>query len=243
MGLIFHKGPGLGQVILVVNARILIVDDEPAIRDMIQMALEYAGYTCLQAASAAEAHARILDERPDLILLDWMMPETSGYELLRRLRRDELTEQVPVIMLTAKSDENSTVSGLHAGADDYVIKPFASRELIARIDALLRRSDDKSKKSVLDIAGLKLDVVAHAVYGGDEHLNLGPTEFRLLHFLMRNPDRAYSRGQLLDHVWGANVYIDERTVDVHIRRLRKALTQHGGNDPVRTVRGAGYALG
>jgi two-component system, OmpR family, phosphate regulon response regulator PhoB len=224
---------------------VLVVDDEAAIRDMVQLALELAGFRCLQAANAREAHGAILDARPDLILLDWMMPETSGYELLRRLRKDEITARIPVIMLTAKAEEGNRVQGLEGGADDYVSKPFSPRELVARIRALLRRIAPEEEAQLLEFEGLRLDPLAHRVYAAERPLDMGPTEFRLLHFLMSHPDRAYSRAQLLDHVWGANVYIDERTVDVHIRRLRKALepVMAGAIDYgqfIQTVRGTGY---
>ncbi len=212
---------------------------------MVQLALEMAGYACLQAANARDAHALILDRRPDLVLLDWMMPETSGYELLRRLRHDDLTSCIPVIMLTARVKEGSKVHGLEGGADDYITKPFAPRELIARIKALLRRAAPMQNESALQVEGLKLDPVAHCVYADGKALEMGPTEFNLLHFLMSHPDRAYSRTQLLDNVWGVNVYIDERTVDVHVGRLRRALKSRGKSKIdyggfVQTVRGAGY---
>jgi len=224
---------------------ILVVDDEASIRDMVQLSLELAGFNCLQAANAREAHSAILDARPDLILLDWMMPETSGYELLRRLRREELTARIPVIMLTAKVEESNRISGLEGGADDYVTKPFSPRELIARIRALLRRVAPTEAEQAIEVQGLRLDPVAHRVYADGKPVEMGPTEFRLLHFLMSHPDRAYTRSQLLDNVWGANVYIDERTVDVHVRRLRKALEAEGNSDPdfaqfIQTVRGTGY---
>lgn len=221
---------------------ILVVDDESSIRDMVQLALELAGFDCLQAANAREAHARIVDQRPDLVLLDWMMPDTSGYELLRRLRKDAMTASLPVIMLTAKTEEGNRVHGLEGGADDYVTKPFSPRELIARIRALLRRAAPASENGLLEFEGLRLDPLAHRVHAGGQALAMGPTEFRLLHFLMSHPERAYSRAQLLDNVWGANVYIDERTVDVHVRRLRKSLeSAHSGCERfVQTVRGTGY---
>jgi two-component system phosphate regulon response regulator PhoB len=224
---------------------ILVVDDEASIRDMVQLSLELAGFDCLQAANAREAHSAILDARPDLILLDWMMPETSGYELLRRLRREELTARIPVIMLTAKVEESNRISGLEGGADDYVTKPFSPRELIARIRALLRRVAPEDAEQAIEVQGLRLDPVAHRVYADGKPVEMGPTEFRLLHFLMSHPDRAYTRSQLLDNVWGANVYIDERTVDVHVRRLRKALEAERNSDPdfaqfIQTVRGTGY---
>lgn len=224
---------------------ILIVDDEDSIRDMVQLALEMAGLRCLQAANARDAHSLILDTNPDLVLLDWMMPETSGYELLRRLRNDDLTRDLPVIMLTARTEEGNKVHGLEGGADDYITKPFAPRELAARIKALLRRMAPKPDEPPLEVEGLKLDPVAHRVYADGKPLAMGPTEFNLLHFLMSHPDRAYSRAQLLDNVWGTNVYVEERTVDVHVGRLRRALrgcdeaiTDYGRF--VQTVRGAGY---
>ena len=220
---------------------VLVVDDEPGIRDMVQLSLELAGFRCLQAANAREAHALVLDERPDLVLLDWMMPDTNGYELLRRLRKDESTARLPVIMVTAKTEEASRVHGLEGGADDYVSKPFSPRELVARIRALLRRAADAQAEEPIAFDGLRLDPIAHRVYAGDRPVEMGPTEFRLLHFLMSHPERAYTRAQLLDNVWGANVYIDERTVDVHMRRLRKALSPLQKKDPdfarfVQTVR-------
>jgi two-component system phosphate regulon response regulator PhoB len=224
---------------------ILVVDDEASIRDMVQLSLELAGFRCLQAGSAREALGLIVDERPDLVLLDWMMPETSGYELLRRLRKDETTARLPVIMLTAKVEEGSRVQGLEGGADDYVGKPFSPRELVARIRALLRRLAPGAEQQPIDADGLRLDPLAHRVYADGRPLDMGPTEFRLLHFFMSHPDRAYSRAQLLDHVWGANVYIDERTVDVHVRRLRKALEPAAAGERdfaefIQTVRGTGY---
>jgi two-component system phosphate regulon response regulator PhoB len=224
---------------------ILVVDDESSIRDMVQLSLELAGFNCLQAANAREAMGQILDARPDLVLLDWMMPDTSGYELLRRLRKDENCARLPVIMLTAKVEEGNRVQGLDGGADDYVSKPFSPRELIARIRALLRRTAPAEEQQPMEFDGLRLDPLAHRVFADGRPVEMGPTEFRLLQFLMSHPDRAYSRAQLLDQVWGANVYIDERTVDVHVRRLRKALepAQTGARDFgefIQTVRGTGY---
>ena len=224
---------------------ILVVDDEVAIRDMLQLSLELAGFRVLQAADAAAALALIVDERPDLVLLDWMMPGTSGYELLRRLRRDELTAPVPVILLTARAEEANRVQGLEGGADDYIVKPFSPRELVARIRALLRRTTSPTAESSIEVSGLCLDPVAQRVRVNGRAVSMGPTEFRLLHFLMANPERAWSRAQLLDRVWGASVYIDERTVDVHVRRLRKALEPAGTDEfdcglLVQTVRGTGY---
>ncbi len=221
---------------------ILIVDDEAAIREMIRVGLELAGYECLEAADAQSAHAAILDERPDLVLLDWMMPQTSGIELLRRLRREEVSNDIPVIMLTAKDDEDNRVQGLDVGADDYITKPFSSRELLARIKALLRRAQGGEEDEAIVVDGLKLDPASHRVFAGDTPLQMGPTEYKLLKFFMTHQERAYSRGQLLDQVWGTNVYVEERTVDVHIRRLRKALQTElrDFGELIQTVRGTGY---
>ena len=218
--------------------KVLIVDDEFAIRDMLRMALELADFECIEAENIQQAHALIVDERPDMVLLDWMLPGGSGVELLRRLKRDEATADVPVIMLTAKTTEDNLIQGLDVGADDYVTKPFAPRELIARVHALLRRSSSAQQGGRLQAGGLVLEGDSQRVFVGDSPVDMGPTEFRLLQFFMSHPERAYSRGQLLDQVWGTNVYVEERTVDVHIRRLRKALTEY--DRFVQTVRGAGY---
>ncbi|HEX4881832.1 MAG TPA: phosphate regulon transcriptional regulator PhoB [Porticoccaceae bacterium] len=220
------------------EASVLIVDDEAAIRDMVAAALEVAGFLCLRAENARAAYALIVDERPDLVLLDWMMPEVSGIELLRRLRRDERTAELPVILLTAKTEEDNLVQGLDAGADDYVTKPFSPRELIARVRALLRRRDLGQQQGPIQVQGLVYDPVSHHVSINGAATAMGPTEFRLLGFFLTHQDRVYSRDQILNHVWGGNVYMDERTVDVHIRRLRKALGDH--DRLVQTVRGAGY---
>ena len=222
------------------NKTVLVVDDEAAIRDMINTALEVAGFECIQAANAQEAHAKIIDNRPDLVLLDWMMPGTSGIELTRRLKRDELTASVPIIMLTAKATEDNMVQGLEVGADDYVTKPFSPRELIARIKSVLRRSDPSVEEDVLTVGQLSFDPISHRVSIAGEAVSMGPTEFRLLHFFITHQERVYSRDQILDHVWGGNVYMDERTVDVHIRRLRKAIALEGHDRFIQTVRGAGY---
>ena len=225
--------------------KILIVDDENAIREMIKVALELAGFKCIEAASAVKAMPLIVDERPDLILLDWMMPEVSGIELLRRLRRDELTKEIPIILLTAKAEEQNTVQALDSGADDYMTKPFRPQELTARIKSLLRRTEGKASKSLLTVKGLSLDPVGHIVLVNDQVVSIGPTEFKLLKFFMSHQERVYSRSQLLDQVWGANIYIEERTVDVHIRRLRKVLMSFDSDnfklgDYIQTVRGTGY---
>lgn len=221
--------------------RILVVDDERAIREMIALALAQEGYTCIEAGNAHEAEKLVAQEVPDLMLLDWMMPGISGIDLVRRLRKDSETRGLPVIMLTAKTEERDRVQGLDTGADDYLAKPFSTRELLARIRALLRRSSGSiDESSLFSVAGLSLDEATHRVKAGDRYIELGPTEFKLLHFFMRNPERVYSREQVLNHVWGENVYIEDRTVDVHIRRLRKELEPTGHDKLIQTVRGAGY---
>jgi two-component system phosphate regulon response regulator PhoB len=221
------------------SKRVLIVDDEAPIREMIAVALEMAGYECDEADSAQSAHARIVDNKPDMLLLDWMMPGTSGIEFARRLRKDEVTADIPIIMLTAKADEDNKIQGLEAGVDDYITKPFSPRELVARLKAVLRRATSKGVEEPVTVDNLTLDPVSHRVTAESRPLELGPTEFRLLQFFMTHPDRAYTRSQLLDMVWGGNVYVEERTVDVHIRRLRKALGERH-DYLVQTVRGTGY---
>ena len=220
--------------------RILIVDDEAAIRDMLSIALDAAGFNVLEAKDAQLAHASIIDNQPDLVLLDWMMPGTTGLELLRRLKRDELTAKIPIIMLTAKAEENSKIAGLDAGADDYIPKPFSPRELISRVNAVLRRIGREALQEPIVIGELIFDPLGHRVSIAGESINLGPTEYRLLQFFLTHQERVYSRGQILDYVWGGNVYLDERTVDVHIRRLRKAISVAGHENYVQTVRGSGY---
>ncbi|MGB2055602.1 MAG: phosphate regulon transcriptional regulator PhoB [Porticoccaceae bacterium] len=219
---------------------ILLVDDEAAIRDMLSIALEAADYNVLQAENAQQAHASIIDRHPDLVLLDWMMPGTTGLELLRRLKRDELTEKLPVIMLTAKAEEDSKISALDAGADDYVAKPFSPRELISRVKAVLRRIGREELKDAIIVDQMRFDPLSHRVSIADKDINLGPTEYRMLQFFLTHQERVYSRDQILDYVWGGNAYLDERTVDVHIRRLRKAISVAGHENYVQTVRGAGY---
>ncbi|CAI8258259.1 MAG: Phosphate regulon transcriptional regulatory protein PhoB [SAR92 bacterium MED-G29] len=219
---------------------ILLVDDEAAIRDMLSLALEAADYNVLVAENAQQAHATIIDRHPDLVLLDWMMPGTTGLELLRRLKRDELTAKIPVIMLTAKTEEDSKISGLDAGADDYISKPFSPRELMSRVKAVLRRIGRDELKEPITVGELIFDPIGHRVSIANEPINLGPTEYRLLQFFLTHQERVYSRDQILDYVWGGNVYLDERTVDVHIRRLRKAISVAGHENYVQTVRGAGY---
>jgi two-component system phosphate regulon response regulator PhoB len=223
-----------------VQKRILIVDDEPAIRDMVAFALRKGDYEPVHAGDAREAAGAIADRVPDLILLDWMLPGTSGLELARRWRRDDLTRDVPIIMLTARGEENDRVSGLESGIDDYVVKPFSARELLARIKAVLRRSREDEDDGSVTVGKLRIDGAAHRVFAGDQPLHVGPTEYRLLHFFMTHTDRVYTRTQLLDNIWGGNVYVEERTVDVHIRRLRKALEPSRLEDMVQTVRGSGY---
>ena len=220
--------------------RVLVVDDEAAIRDMIQFALERAELDVQTASDAHEALLRISENRPDIILMDWMMPGVSGIELTRRLRKDEKTRDIPILMLTARVTEDDIVTGLEAGADDYLIKPFSPRELQARIKALLRRSSPADENGQLVSGELRMDLLARRIHCGDKEIRLGPTDFRLLEFLMSHPGRVYSRGQLLDHVWGSNAYVEERTVDVHVGRVRKALEKAGIKDCVQTARGHGY---
>lgn len=219
---------------------ILVVEDEESIREMIAFNLERSGYAVRTAEDCASARVQLADGLPDLVLLDWMLPDMSGLEFGRTLRRGELTREIPIIMLTARADEEDKVRGLEAGADDYVTKPFSSRELLARIQAVLRRVHGGPEESQLASGSLRLDLASHRVHAGEQAVHLGPTEFRLLSFLMSHPDRVYSRPQLLDRVWGSNVYIEERTVDVHIRRLRRALEPSGCAGMIQTVRGAGY---
>jgi two-component system, OmpR family, phosphate regulon response regulator PhoB len=224
---------------------ILIVDDESAIRDMIGIALDTAGFNSLEAESALEAHVNIVDKRPDLVLLDWMLPGGSGIELARRLKREELTADIPIIMLTAKTSEDNKVQGLDVGVDDYVTKPFSPRELVARIKAVLRRSTGNLRDKPIRVFDLELDPASHRVTIDEKAVDMGPTEYRLLHFFMTHPEKVFSRDHIQDQVWGANVYLEERTVDVHIGRLRKALTAASSSGInyaglIQTVRGAGY---
>lgn len=220
--------------------RILIVDDEPAIREMVAFALRKGDYEPAHAGDAREAQAAIADKVPDLILLDWMLPGTSGLELARRWRREDLTREIPIIMLTARGEENDRVGGLEAGVDDYVVKPFSARELLARIRAVMRRARDDDEDGSVSVGQMRIDGAAHRVFANGEPVAIGPTEYRLLHFFMTHPERVYSRSQLLDHVWGGSVYVEERTIDVHIRRLRKTLEPSGLEAMVQTVRGSGY---
>lgn len=223
-------------------ATILIVEDDVAIRDMLCFSLKHSGFDCNPVGDAEQGLEWLKNQRPDMILLDWMLPGMDGIEFIRYLRANEDWAAIPVIMLTAKGESEDMVKGLSVGADDYVNKPFSPPELIARIRAVIRRSavGSPGDSQKVEVAGLVLDTKSHRASVNDQRLELGPTEFRLLHFFMRNPERAYSRGQLLDHVWGDTVYIEERTVDVHIRRLRKALEPSKHDHLVQTVRGVGY---
>jgi len=224
---------------------ILIVDDEPAIRDMIGITLDLAGFNSMSAETAHDAHVAIVDNRPDLVLLDWMLPGGSGIELARRLKRDELTSTLPIIMLTAKTSEDNKVQGLDVGVDDYVTKPFSPRELVARIKAVLRRTTGTQQDKVIRVFDLQLDPSSHRVTIEDNPVDMGPTEFKLLKFFMSHQEKVFSRDHIQDQVWGGNVYLEERTIDVHIRRLRKALSSIEPTSIdyarlIQTVRGAGY---
>lgn len=220
--------------------KILLVEDEAAIRTMTAMALARAGFDVVEAEDAQQAERALSDGLPDLILLDWMLPGGSGIELARRFRRDEYTREMPIILLTARSEEDDRVRGLDSGADDYITKPFSPRELIARINAVIRRASPEQDEGVLEVKGLVLDTHSHRVSANGNVLEMGPTEFRLLQFFMSHPERVYSRTQLLDMVWSRGTFVEERTVDVHIRRLRKALEKDGFDVFIQTVRGAGY---
>ena len=220
--------------------QILIVEDEKPIRDMIAFGLRRAGFDVLEAGDCVTARARVVDNHPDLMLIDWMLPDTSGLELTRWVKRNEATSEVPIIMLTARAEEDDKVRGLEGGADDYITKPFSPRELVARIQAVLRRGQSAGADELLSAEGLQLDPASHRVRGDGDDIQLGPKEFKLLQFFMSHPERVYSRSQLLDRVWGGNVYVEERTVDVHIRRLRKALEPGHFDHFIQTVRGAGY---
>ena len=222
--------------------KVLVVDDESGIRDMLRLSLETAGFECLEAGNIADAYEQIVHHTPDIVLLDWMLPGGTGIELLRRLKKEAAKQQVPVIMLTAKAHEDNVIQGLEVGADDYITKPFAPKELIARMRALLRRTVNEDVGSELRVGKLVIELDSHRVILDGSVLEMGPTEFKLLQFFMANPDRAYSRAQLLDHIWGVNVYVEERTVDVHIRRLRKALETGppAYSNLIQTVRGLGY---
>lgn len=221
-------------------ANILLVEDEPAIQELIAFNLTQAGHHVLRAGTAEAAMMLVKNALPDLILLDWMLPGASGVEIARKLRADERTRQIPIIMLTARSDEQDKIQGLEAGADDYITKPFSPREMLARIKAVLRRRAPQMTDDAVEVKGLRLDPATHRVLGNGGTIDLGPTEFRLLHFFMTHAERVHSRTQLLDQVWGDHVFVEERTVDVHIRRLRSALEATGHDSLIQTVRGTGY---
>ena len=221
---------------------ILIVEDEPAIQELLALNLTQAGHNPIRALSVESAQSIIREALPDLIILDWMLPGMSGIDFAKKLRSNALTKAIPIIMLTARSDELDKVKGLEVGADDYITKPFSPRELNARIKAVLRRKAPELTEDLLTINGLELDPVSHRVTGNNKPLEMGPTEFRLLHFFMSNPERVYSRSQLLDKVWGSQIFIEDRTVDVHIRRLRNILAQSQHANLIQTVRGSGYRL-
>lgn len=221
------------------SKKVLVIEDERAIREMIAFALKRDGFECIDAASVSEAEAKLATAVPDVMLIDWMLPGVSGVDYVRQIKKDESLKSVPVIMLTAKAEEDDKIEGLDAGADDYVAKPFSPRELMARIRAVLRRTGATEMRS-LQVGDLKMDIDSHRVSYNKTAIELGPTEYKLLQFLMKNPDRVYSRNQLLDHVWGHNAYVEERTIDVHVLRLRKALMPTGCDKMLQTVRGAGY---
>jgi two-component system phosphate regulon response regulator PhoB len=223
-----------------VNSLILIVEDEPAIQELVAVNVEFGGYRVKRAHSAEEADVALRDILPDLIILDWMLPGMSGQSYARRLREAERTRSIPIIMLTARTQERDKVEGLEAGADDYITKPFSPKELLARIKAVLRRRAPHHTDDAVEISGLRLDPGTHRVTGNGEAIEMGPTEFKLLHFFITHPERVYSRRMLLDRGWGDHVFVEERTVDVHIRRLRKALTPTGHHELVETVRSSGY---
>jgi two-component system phosphate regulon response regulator PhoB len=224
------------------SAMVLVVEDEPQIQELVAVNLEHYGHRVVRAASAEEAEAAIRTELPDVLVLDWMLPGESGLAFARRLRGDARTRDLPILMLTARAMEADKLSGLEAGADDFITKPFSPKELAARIKAVLRRRAPQLSGDAVEMQGLRLDPATRRVTTGKQHLALSPSEFRLLHFLMTHPGRIYTRAQLLDQVWGDHVFIEERTVDVHIRRLRKALEPTGHDRLIDTVRGAGYGL-
>jgi two-component system, OmpR family, phosphate regulon response regulator PhoB len=225
------------------TARVLIVEDEAPLAELLRYNLEAEGFRVSHAESGEEAEIMVAEERPDLVLLDWMLPQVSGIELCRRLRTRPETRAIPIVMLTARGEEGDRIRGLSTGADDYVVKPFSLPELMARVKAILRRASPDRMSEQLKAGDIELDRIAHRVTRGLREVRLGPTEFRLLEFLMESPGRVLSRTQLLDGVWGRDAFVDERTVDVHIGRLRKALIRGKERDPIRTVRGAGYVFG
>ncbi|KTG29843.1 two-component system response regulator [Idiomarina sp. WRN-38] len=222
------------------SRRILIVEDEAPIREMLSFVMEQHGYQAVEAHDFDAAVSKIAEPYPDMVLLDWMLPGGSGIQLAKKIKGDDFTRNIPIIMLTARGEEEDKIKGLEVGADDYITKPFSPKELMARMRAVFRRVAPTVLDEPLEVEGLKLDPVSHRISVGDNSVDMGPTEFKLLHFFMTHPERVYSREQLLDHVWGTNVYVEDRTVDVHIRRLRKALADHGFDRLIQTVRGVGY---
>lgn len=220
--------------------KILIVDDEAPIREMLAFVMEQHGYQPVEAGDFEKALEAVCEPYPDMVLLDWMLPGGSGIQLAKQLKSQDHTRHIPIIMLTARGEEEDKIRGLEVGADDYITKPFSPKELMARMRAVFRRVSPTSLDEPLEVEGLKLDPVSHRVSAHGDSLEMGPTEFRLLHFFMTHPDRVYSREQLLDHVWGTNVFVEDRTVDVHIRRLRKAIGEHDHGRLIQTVRGVGY---
>lgn len=224
------------------SARVLIVEDESALAVVMKYNLEAEGFVVMHAATGEDAETLLSEDKPDLIILDWMLPQVSGIELCRRLRARNETRSIPILMLTARGEESDRIRGLSTGADDYVVKPFSLPELMARVQAILRRSAPDRVSDVLRIGDIELDRIAHRVTRGYREIRLGPTEYRMLEFLLESPGRVLSRSQMLDGVWGRDAYVDERTVDVHIGRLRKALIRGKESDPIRTVRGVGYVL-
>ncbi|MBM4190399.1 MAG: phosphate regulon transcriptional regulator PhoB [Betaproteobacteria bacterium] len=224
------------------GATVLIVEDEPGIQEVLRFNLHQNGYDTWVASDAEQAWALLREGMPDALLVDWMLPGMNGIELTRKVRADRRLKDLPIIMLTARIEERDKILGLDSGADDYLSKPFSPRELLARLRAVLRRRVPQGTEAPVEIGLLRLDPVGHRVTGGEQLIELGPTEFRLLHFFMTHAERVYSRAQLLDHVWGDHVFVEERTVDVHIRRLRSALAPYGHDGLIQTVRGAGYRL-
>ncbi|MDP5291681.1 phosphate regulon transcriptional regulator PhoB [Oceanimonas sp. CHS3-5] len=220
--------------------KILVVEDEAPIREMLCFVLEQKGFETQEAEDYDQALEMIKEPYPELILLDWMLPGGSGIQLIKHLKQDELTRQIPVIMLTARAEEEDKIKGLDVGADDYITKPFSPKELTSRLKAVLRRVAPTSVEDIIEVQGLRLDPLSHRVSADSQQLDMGPTEFKLLHFFMTHPERVYSREQLLNNVWGTNVFVEDRTVDVHIRRLRKAISDTGHDKLIQTVRGAGY---
>ncbi|MCA2017846.1 phosphate regulon transcriptional regulator PhoB [Vibrio tritonius] len=222
------------------SRRILVVEDEAPIREMLCFVLEQKGYQAVEAEDYDTAVNKLCEPFPDLVLLDWMLPGGSGINFIKHMKREDMTRNIPVVMLTARGEEEDKVRGLEVGADDYITKPFSPKELVARLKAVIRRVTPTALEDVIDVQGLKLDPVSHRVTAEDRPLDMGPTEFKMLHFFMTHQERVYSREQLLNNVWGTNVYVEDRTVDVHIRRLRKALEDAGHDRLIQTVRGAGY---